>query len=307
MVAYMSDWMHKVFAYLDRKGKGSYPQPWWPLSKRLRLFSSQDLRGFCDLPVELVLQIISYIESDLDRLCLALTCRSLLELTNCWPLPPRWRESTIALPKSIYNRYYPNDKILTDRWELLRRLENAHWRRCMGCYKLHPVDEFRKLDSWTSANARTCIFGKLVGIVRLCPCTEMTFRDKLRITKELIRRKQQEQKPGQSETSDEAHRGLLPGFDPATDQHECTHECNDGCYPDRRIKAQRKLKFILDDDHNLIVEAEYVFTILDAIPGDRELAFLVCPIYSLATLNIGSNISTTCHLSCTQDYHPRGE
>lgn len=298
----MSAWMHKVLAYLDQQGKGSYPQPWWPLSKRLRLFSSRDLRGFCDLPIELVLQIISDIESDLDRLCLALTCRSLLELTNCWPLPPELRESTIALPAWLYGRYYPNDKIRSDRWELLRRLENAHWRRCMGCYKLHPVSEFRKLDLWTSANRRTCIFGKLVGVVRLCPCVEMTFRDKLRITKELIRRKQEDQQPegdNEAQHGSENHtRGLLPGFDTVTGQHECIYECNDSWDRFKRIKVQRKLKFNLDTDHSLILEAEYKVTEMDSRPDDTKLgALLLCPhlqvfqsINSIENLDLKSSI-----------------
>lgn len=279
----MSAWMHKVTAYLAHKGKDSYPQPWLPLSKRLRFFSSQDLRGFCDLPIELVLHIISYIQSDLDRLCLALTCKSLLEIIDCWPVPAEFRESTRALPTWIYGRYYPMHKISRDRWELLRRLENAHWRRCMGCYKLHPVDEFRKLDLWTPANQRTCIFGKLVGVVRLCPCIEMTFRDKMRITKELIRLQQQEQQPKQQESGSEAqqgnghNRGLLPGFDPVTGQHQCLYQCHDNWHRGRSIKVQRKLKFILDEDHNLILETEYKVTEMESNPNDSLGTLLLCP------------------------------
>lgn len=284
MVANMSAWMHTVLAYLDRKGKGSYPQPWWPLPKRLRLFSSRDLRGFCDLPVELVLQIISDIESDLDRLCLALTCRSLLELTNCWPLPPELRELTRALPRWLSVGYCPQNKVCSVRWELLRRLENAHWRRCVGCCKLHPVSEFRKLDLWYPVNRRTCIFGGLVGVVRLCPCVEMTFRDKLRITKELIRRKQEEQQPegdNEAQHGGENHsRGLLPGFDTVTGQHECIQECYDSWILFKWLKVQRKLNFNLDTDHNLILEAEYKVTVTEMMnppDGTKPGALLLCP------------------------------
>lgn len=274
----MSAWMHKVLDYLDRKGKGSYPQPWWPLSKRLRFFSSpQNFRGLCDLHVDLVLYIISFIQSDLDRLCFALSCKSLLELTDCWPLPAEWGLSTRSILDYLNHRFHTWEKADRDRWELLRRLENARWRRCMGCYKLHPVEEFHKLDLWTPARRRTCIFGKLVGVVRLCPCVEMTFRDKVRITKELIH---QQQQPGQPESGSEAdrNRGLLPGFDPVTGQHECLHECNDSLFETRRIRVQRKLKFDLDNDHNLILETDYKVTEMQSSSNDtKQSAQLLCP------------------------------
>lgn len=38
--------------------------------------------GFNQLPLETVLQIVTYLENDIDRLCLALTCRSLLNLLD---------------------------------------------------------------------------------------------------------------------------------------------------------------------------------------------------------------------------------
>ncbi|EEA28083.1 conserved hypothetical protein [Talaromyces marneffei ATCC 18224] len=244
----MSTWMHKVLTYLDQKGKDSY------------------------------------VQSDLDRLCLALTCKSLFKIIDCWPLAAELRNSTRARPRWIYDRYYPWEKAGRERWELLRRLENANWRRYMGCYKLHPVNEFSMLDLWTPADRRTCFFGKLVGVVRLCPCIEMTFRDKVRITKELIRLQQREQQPAaQPEGSNEAQRGddhnkgFLLGFDPATGQHQCIHECNDHWRQSQRIKAQRNLKFGLDEEHNLVLETEYQVTDLQSIPGQSMGTQLLCP------------------------------
>lgn len=299
----MSAWMHKVLDYFDRKGKRSYPQPWWPLSKRLRFFSSpQKFRGLCDLPVELVLHIISFIQSDLDRLCFALSCKSLLELTDCWPLPAEWGVMTRSIPDYLNHRFYNWEKVGRDRWELLRRLENSRWRRCMGCYKLHPVKEFHKLDLWTPAWRRTCIFGTAVGIVRLCPCVEMTFRDKVRITKELIRQQQKQppSQPGQPESDGEANRnrGLLPGLDPVTGQHECHYECNDSLHKGNRIRVQRKLKFSLDNDHNLILETEYNVTEMRSSPNDtKQSALLLCPhlqvLNSLIQVNILGGSSKT--------------
>lgn len=128
------------------------------------------------------------------------------------------------------------------------------------------------------------LFGKLVGVVRLCPCIEMTFRDKVRITKELIRLQQREQQPAaQPEGSNEAQRGddhnkgFLLGFDPATGQHQCIHECNDHWRQSQRIKAQRNLKFGLDEEHNLVLETEYQVTDLQSIPGQSMGTQLLCP------------------------------
>lgn len=276
-----------VLAYLDRKGKSSYPQPWWPLSKRLGSCPSQDPRGFCDLDVELVLEIISYIKSDLDRLSLALTCKSLLELTKCWPIPTEIKESTRMLTIGYCFISDRIEKRCTARWDLLGRLENERWRRCMGCFKLHPVDEFHTLDLCTPAYRRTCIFGKLVGIVRVCGCVQMTFRDKVKITKELIRQHNEQQ--SESENEADCNRRLLPGFGPVTGQHECSYQRSR--YIDRDARVQCKLKFSLDEDHNLILETEYNIREMNTGGTNANMiTALLCPhqriVQSLDTVQI---------------------
>lgn len=123
------------------------------------------MTGFNNLPLETSLQIITYVDSDMDRLCLALTCRSLqtlLDKGKAHQRSPRYGafEDT-STPQT--------DKRESERWILFRKLEDSRWRCCFGCFRLHPVEEFSVRDLRTGSDKRKCVCGPLVGTVCLCP------------------------------------------------------------------------------------------------------------------------------------------
>jgi hypothetical protein len=148
--------------------------------------------GFSNLPLETVLQIVTYLTRDMDRLCVALTCRSLLNLLDkdkTLQRSPRYRTFKNISPPQTGKR-------ASEWWTLLRKLEDSSWRCCFGCFKLHPTHEFSDRDLRTGSDKRTCIFGPLVGTVCLCPCMEITFRDKEKIVNLLSAEPEtQEKKP----------------------------------------------------------------------------------------------------------------
>jgi hypothetical protein len=128
-----------------------------------------------ELPSELVLEV-SALLTPIDKLCFALTCRSLMALLDGKSLAKSAQFQHLKLWPS-----HPHACFHRDRWYLLGRLEDSYWRRFSGCLKLHPFTEFTEADLAAEAEARLCIFGSLASLVHLCPCITMTYRDKLRL------------------------------------------------------------------------------------------------------------------------------
>jgi hypothetical protein len=96
--------------------------------------------------------------------------------------PPKFREST-ENPLFWPNRTFYCYQSLRDRWAL-QRLEDSRLALLLWLFQASS-HEFSFQDLKTSLLKRTCIYGPLVGVVRLCPCMEMTFRDKLKLVKKL--------------------------------------------------------------------------------------------------------------------------
>lgn len=125
-----------------------------------------DKTVFSDLPLETVLQIVNHLDNGMDRLCLALTCRSLQNLLD---KDKSLQRSHRYRAFKIWFRLKPANALPSDGRTLLRKLEDSRWRCCFGCFKLHPAHEFSARDLETSSDKRTCIFGPLVGTVCLYP------------------------------------------------------------------------------------------------------------------------------------------
>src|SRR5204862_3933455 len=135
------------------------------------------------------------------------------------------------------------DALCTQRWVLLQLLEDDRWRCCSGCLKLHPVSEFSEVDLLKGAGERTCMFGNLVGIVHLCPCTKMTFRDKLSLVTRLEaslagRHPEESNTPG-------GGNGIPPLW------HECSVHYGS-------VKVHAKVVPLLEDDGELVVQTDYI-------------------------------------------------
>ncbi|KAH8703750.1 hypothetical protein BGW36DRAFT_278426, partial [Talaromyces proteolyticus] len=185
---------------------------------------------------------------DIDHLCLALTCKSLLhhldESATLQQLP-KFRDCK-ALPAFPYDARLSANKRRTDRWRLLQRLENSYWRCCFGCFRLHPSHEFSSKDLKTPASKRTCIYGPLVGIVHLCPCMDMTFRDKRKLTKILS-------SPERRVEPYRIHDGFFEFFGSAG-RHQCLHSYATETKT-ASLKCEVSLK--LEECENFVVETKY--------------------------------------------------
>ncbi|PGH01294.1 hypothetical protein GX51_05349 [Blastomyces parvus] len=130
-----------------------------------------------NLPLELLLSINGLLSVE-SKVCLALTCKTLFALNKHALAAPQFR----FLPGNVYDAeiMQNSDNFNTERWQLLRLLENAQWHCCSTCLKLHPTSQFSSQGILAGATRRACTLGK-DGIVNLCPCVNLTFRDKQKL------------------------------------------------------------------------------------------------------------------------------
>ncbi|OJJ50180.1 hypothetical protein ASPZODRAFT_128800 [Penicilliopsis zonata CBS 506.65] len=124
------------------------------------------------IPIEIVLAITKYI-SGIDRVCLAITCWTFLAIFStashqsrvCLAVPPDG-----CRPRSHRS----------NRWMLLRRLQDEHWRICSGCIKLHPRSQFSRYSRLLQpARRRVCVLGPRCGMVEILPTLKLTYPDKV--------------------------------------------------------------------------------------------------------------------------------
>ena len=219
-----------------------------------------------DLPREIVLEIVHYLP-ELDHLCLALTCKSLWDLLANGALQrsSSFRDSSGLLPpsSSFYNDRTSRKKFRSNRWKLLQRLEDSYWRCCFGCFRLHPHYEFSAQDLQTAPSKRTCAYGPLVGVFRLCPCIAMTFRDKTKIVTRFL-----------SSSQAECHRLYNHSLESlaTAGQHRCSHSYESGC-----ANVHITLKLIVEEDKNLVVETKYTITGTELPYCFNYNTILLCP------------------------------
>lgn len=216
------------------------------------------------LPPEILLEITNFLPSR-SALCLALTCKYFLNVLD----------STGDLRRS--NEFqHPREEPLTsqtvlrkyvfesERWKLLCQLENPKWYCCTACQKLHPASEFAEEALSVRAEKRTCIFGPFVGIVHLCPCIKMTFRDKLKLVASMKQAKEYH-------TS-----GLELDIDKnARLWHECRYDYNDSDYG--LITVKMEINPSLDEAGNLVVTSTYFLHGPPLYSAARSTRRLCCP------------------------------
>lgn len=133
------------------------------------------------LPVEILTEIANILPSR-SKLCLTLSCKSFMKTLDASGQLLRSPEFQHPQEQVTPLHYWNRKHIFTsERWKLLKQLEDDKWYCCAGCQKLHPASDFREDTYRWGAEERTCKFGPQVGIVHLCPCIKMTFRDKLKL------------------------------------------------------------------------------------------------------------------------------
>ncbi|KAE8151588.1 hypothetical protein BDV25DRAFT_171350 [Aspergillus avenaceus] len=129
-----------------------------------------------ELPAELLIGIASYL-AVVPRACLAMTCKRLFAVEAV-----SLKSQSLCFDQDfapVFQHYRNNHTFRSDRWQLIISLEDQRWLACSRCLKLHPQSSFSMRERNRPPNDRLCNLGPLAGIVGLCPCMKMTFRDKI--------------------------------------------------------------------------------------------------------------------------------
>lgn len=149
---------------------------WRRSRNQIREDGNGDTRCYLlELPTELLLEIASHLTA-LPEACLALTCRRLFAISA-----PILESTCLRFTRDfapLFHHYRNEHSFVTPRWQFIKLLEDSKWRACSKCLKLHPREAFASKELKHKAERRTCSLGELAGIVDLCPCKKLTFRDK---------------------------------------------------------------------------------------------------------------------------------
>ncbi|KAJ5606908.1 hypothetical protein N7537_003527 [Penicillium hordei] len=126
---------------------------------------------------------------EVDQVYFALTCKSLyahfLASLKTKPLYQSLPKHLIPRPCRTF-RYRNLDLEKQDRMQLLRRLENPRWKCCIECLHLHPHSAWEKPNDCSDPrlpSGKACM--PWAGLVDICPCTRITFKDRFGIAEDL--------------------------------------------------------------------------------------------------------------------------
>ena len=187
-----------------------------------------------ELPTELLLEITSHL-SALPEACLALTCKRLFAISGAILDSKCLRFSRDFAP--LFHHYRNGHSYVTPRWQFINLLENSKWRACAKCLKLHPRGAFAPKELRRKSENRTCNLGGYAGIVDLCPCKKLTFRDKTDLVN-LLKVRQR------------TITGLSLQFGNRVNERFCWHSCVEN-YGSTELKIEIFPE--LDEQDNLVV------------------------------------------------------
>ncbi|KAG2025985.1 hypothetical protein GB937_002128 [Aspergillus fischeri] len=202
-----------------------------------------------ELPTELLLEIISHL-SVIPETCLALTCKRLFAISGAIFRSVRFNQDFAPL----FHHYRNGHNFVTTRWQLINILENSRWWACSKCLKLHPRDAFSSRELKRKPEDRACLLGNFAGIVDLCPCKKLTFRDKMDLV-ELLKVRQRSVAALQSQ------------FGASIQQRFCWHSCTKDYGP---TQLQIEIYPELDDQDQLRIKTEYRLTTESGKLGKEE-------------------------------------
>ncbi|KAF7162229.1 hypothetical protein CNMCM5623_007624 [Aspergillus felis] len=202
-----------------------------------------------ELPTELLLEIISHL-SVIPETCLALTCKRLFAISGAIFRSVRFSQDFAPL----FHHYRNGHNFVTTRWQLINILENSRWWACSKCLKLHPRDAFSSRELRRKPEDRACMLGNFAGIVDLCPCKKLTFRDKMDLV-ELLKVRQRSVAALQSQ------------FGASIQQRFCWHSCSKDYGP---TQLQIEIFPELDDQDQLKIKTEYRLTTESGKLGKEE-------------------------------------
>lgn len=143
------------------------------------------------LPVELVTAILGPLAVE-DQVCFSLSCKYLY---NCFvsSLGAETKKLSQLFPRKNYLILSPNVE-KSPRIQLLRRLQSEEWEYCCDFWILHPKlshtnPQSRYCLPCQKLHGRQCFKHGLcmpyAGVVALCPCLTISFRDKIQIMEDI--------------------------------------------------------------------------------------------------------------------------
>ena len=226
----------------------------WPQTRSRKQQHKKEEPRRCylmELPTELLLEIVSHL-SLIPEAAFALTCKRMFAISGETLSSKSLRFGRDFAP--LFHHYRNGHNFVTPRWQFINLLENPRWRVCSKCLKLHPRSAFSARDLRRKSDTRTCNVGELAGIVDLCPCKKMTFRDKMDLVDHL-RIRRMTLRALQSEFGD----GLTDRYM----WHTCTEQ-----YGPTELKVT--LFPELDEDDKLLLRTEYELTTESGQVGKEE-------------------------------------
>lgn len=225
----------------------------WPTT-RFRKQQKKDGSRRCyllELPTELLLEINSHLTL-IPEAAFALTCKRMFAISGEILASKSLRFTRDFAP--LFHHYRNSHNFVTPRWQFINLLENTRWRACSKCLKLHPRAAFSPRDLRRKSEHRTCNLGELAGIVDLCPCKKLTFRDKLDLVDHLRVRKI-------------TLNALKSEFGDKVGDRYCWHSC-----VEKYGSTELKISLLpeLDDDDQLVIRTEYQLTTDSGQVGKEE-------------------------------------
>lgn len=268
--------------------RGDSNQYWcvlyWPLHILSRTISMiKPKRKLSDLPLELVEHIFSFLPLP-SKVCLAISSKGFYRLFSHvlgaeelrFPLMPR------------NPLEYVSSEAYRLRMTLLARLEDQSWA-CYGrCQKLHRRHEFHKSPLRGAPWARSC--ATYAGIMDLCPCVSLTFRDRTRVIEHL-----EGATVNQKRCLSHLKKGIL-SLHYKDGEHYLSHTCT--AYPELEFE----IKLSLTESGQLISCAQYA---LRTDRGLRSESVPVCcsRLLTTETLNAAPGSVKDCAICRTRIQH----
>ncbi|KAL4801379.1 cohesin loading factor-domain-containing protein [Aspergillus unguis] len=231
-----------------------------------------------ELPTELILEIASHL-TVLPEACLALTCKRMFAISGAILDSKSLQFSRDFAP--LFHHYRNGHSFTTTRWQLIKTLEDTRWKACPKCLKLHPRSAFPPRELRRRPEDRTCILGNLAGVVDLCPCRKLTFRDKVELV-DILKVRQKTVAILESQLG-----GAKERF--------CWHTCSE-TYGSTQLKIEIYPE--LDDEDRLKIKTEYHLTTKAGQLGKEEFmsARWGCPHRSVDLWLSGVCQTTICQI-----------
>lgn len=194
-----------------------------------------------ELPTEILLEIASWLHV-LDESAFALTCRRVYAISGAILDSKCLQFNRDFAP--LYYHYRNTHNFISPRWKFVTLLQDSKWRACSKCLKLHPRTAFTPKELKRDADYRVCNLGEGAGVVDLCPCKKLTFRDKMDLV-DLLKVRQK------------SAAALTMQYGGRMNDRFCWHSCSEN-YGATQLKVEIFPE--MDADDNLQIQTYYQLT-----------------------------------------------